>query len=51
MVQDYLPMILLGVAGFLCGGVYATWKTARVFSIVLAVAAVLAAIAGIGWMF
>ena len=49
-MQDYLPIILLGVAGFLAGGVYATWKTARIMAVVLAVAAVMAVVGGIGWM-
>ncbi|MDA3624508.1 hypothetical protein [Saccharopolyspora oryzae] len=47
---DYLPIVLLALAGFLIGGVYSTWKTARGFSIMLAVAAVMAIVGGIGWM-
>ena len=50
-MQDYLPIILLGVAGFLAGGAYTTWKSTRVLSIALAVTAVVAVVAGIGWMF
>lgn len=50
-MQDYLPVLLLGVAGFLIGGVYTTWKSARGCAVVLAVAAVLAVVGGIGWLF
>ncbi|MEU5850174.1 MULTISPECIES: hypothetical protein [Saccharopolyspora] len=50
VMQSYLPIILLAVAGFLIGGVYATWKTARFFAVVLAVAALMAIVGGIGWM-
>ncbi|GAA0520547.1 hypothetical protein GCM10011581_10870 [Saccharopolyspora subtropica] len=49
-MADYLPIVLLAVAGFLVGGVYATWKTARGCAILLAVAAVMAIVGGIGWM-
>lgn len=49
-MPGYLPVILLAVAGFLIGGVYATWKTARFFAVALAVAAVMAVVGGIGWM-
>ncbi|GAB3274578.1 hypothetical protein [Parasphingorhabdus pacifica] len=50
-MQDYLPIILLGVAGFLAGGAYTTWKNTRGLAIMLAAAAVVALAAGIGWMF
>ncbi|MDA3643853.1 hypothetical protein LZ318_11560 [Saccharopolyspora indica] len=49
-MADVLPLLLLALAGFLVGGVYATWKTARGFAIMLAVAAVMAIAGGIGWM-
>jgi hypothetical protein len=50
-VQDYIPVIiLLGVAGFLVGGVYATWKTAKLVAVVLAVVAAAAIVGGIAWI-
>ncbi len=50
-MQDLLPILLLGLAGFLGGGAYATWKTVRGMAIVLTAAAVMAVVAGIGWLF
>jgi hypothetical protein len=41
---------LLAVAGFLVGGVYATWRTARAMAVALIVCAVLAAAAAIAWL-
>jgi hypothetical protein len=41
--KEVVSVLLLALAGFLIGGVYSTWKTARFLSIVLLVAAVLAA--------
>lgn len=49
-MQDLLPVLMLAIAGFLLGGVYALWKTARVFAIVLAAAAAIATAGGILWM-
>lgn len=49
-MQDFLPILLLGVAGFLAGGVYATWKTARGMAIMLLVATIMATVGGIGWL-
>ncbi|MDR7300525.1 hypothetical protein [Haloactinomyces albus] len=49
-MQEYLPIILLAVAGFLVGGVYAIWKTAKLFALLLAVLAVLAAAGGLLWL-
>ncbi len=49
-MSDYLPMLLLAVAGFLLGGVWVLWKTAKVVAVVLAVAALLALVGGIAWM-
>ena len=40
---------LLAVAGFLIGGVYTTWKTAKVMASVLGVAALLAIGGAIAW--
>ena len=41
---------LLALAGFLLGGVYATWRTARVTAGLLGVAAVLALAGAAAWM-
>lgn len=49
MSTDVTVIILLALAGFLLGGVYSTWKTARTFAIVLAVLAVLAIAGAIAW--
>jgi hypothetical protein len=40
---------LLAVAGFLIGGVYTTWKTAKVMATVLGLAAVLAVGGAVAW--
>jgi hypothetical protein len=40
---------LLAVAGFLIGGVYTTWKTAKIMASVLAVAALVALGGAIAW--
>ncbi len=49
-MQDYIPLILFAVAGFLGGGVYATWKTAKLLAASLALAAILAVVAGALWL-
>ncbi|GAB2762841.1 hypothetical protein GCM10027174_44450 [Salinifilum aidingensis] len=49
-MRDFLPILLLGLAGFLAGGAYATWKTSRGFAVVLVVAAVMALAGGLGWL-
>lgn len=46
-MQEYLPIVLLALAGFLVGGTYALWKTAKVAAVVLGAAAVLAAAGGV----
>lgn len=46
---DVTVIILLALAGFLLGGVYSTWKTARKFAIVLAVLAALAIAGAVFW--
>ncbi|MBP2477290.1 membrane protein DedA with SNARE-associated domain [Crossiella equi] len=50
VLKDYVWVILLGLAGFLLGGVYVTWKTSRMFSFVLLAGAVLAAAGAVTWM-
>ncbi len=47
--SDVTVLILFALAGFLLGGVYSTWKTARKLAIALAVLAVLAIAGGIAW--
>jgi hypothetical protein len=47
---EIVAILLLGLAGFLIGGVYTTWKTARTTAIVLLVAATLAAGGAIAWL-
>lgn len=49
-MQEYLPIILLAVSGFLVGGAYAMWKTAKVVAVVIGLTAVVAAAAGVLWM-
>lgn len=49
MTKDVALIGLLAVAGFLIGGVYTTWKTAKVMAAVLAVAALLAIGGAIAW--
>lgn len=49
-MRDVTPMLLLALAGFLAGGVYAMWRSAKYAAIVLALLAVLAVAAGIMWM-
>jgi hypothetical protein len=43
-------ILLLALAGFLIGGVYSMWKTARVAAIVLAVLAALAVGGAVAWI-
>jgi hypothetical protein len=47
--KEWIVVGLLALAGFLAGGVYSTWRTARVLATVLAVAAALAAGSAIAW--
>ncbi|MBF6183550.1 hypothetical protein [Nocardia otitidiscaviarum] len=43
-------ILLLALAGFLLGGVYSTWKTARPLAIALGACAALAVAGAILWM-
>jgi hypothetical protein len=47
--KDVALIGLLAVAGFLIGGVYTTWKTAKVMATVLAVAALVALGGAVAW--
>lgn len=49
MSDEVIVVGLLALAGFLIGGVYSAWKTARAMAIVLAVGAALAAGGAIAW--
>ncbi|NHD17083.1 MULTISPECIES: hypothetical protein [Actinopolyspora] len=49
-MRDFLPIFLLAFAGFLAGGTYAMWKTARGLAVVLAVAALVALAGGLLWL-
>lgn len=48
--KEVAVILLLALAGFLAGGVYTTWKTARVAAIVLLVLAIMAVGGGIAWL-
>ncbi|HKN99258.1 MAG TPA: hypothetical protein VJX10_19215 [Pseudonocardiaceae bacterium] len=49
MSKEVVLVILIAVAGFLVGGVYTTWKTAKVTATVLGVAAALAIAGAVAW--
>src|SRR5690606_9027099 len=49
-MREVLPILLLGLAGFLSGGVYVTWRNSRALSVVLAVLALLALAGGVTWL-
>lgn len=50
MPKEIVVIGLVVLAGFLAGGVYAAWKTAKVFAILLGVVAALALGGAIAWM-
>jgi hypothetical protein len=47
--KEVIGVLLLALGGFLVGGVYSTWKTAKVMAAVLGVAALLAIGGAIAW--
>jgi hypothetical protein len=49
MSNEVIGILLLAVAGFLIGGVYVTWKTAKMFAIALLFGTLLAAGAAVTW--
>ena len=51
MSKEVVVIGLIAVAGFLIGGVYSTWKTARMLAVVLAIAAAVAVGGAIVWIF
>ncbi|WP_169776632.1 hypothetical protein [Amycolatopsis jejuensis] len=50
MSKEVIAVLLLALGGFLAGGVYSTWKTAKVLAVVLGVAALLAIGGAIAWL-
>jgi hypothetical protein len=50
MSKEVIVIILIAVAGFLIGGVYSTYKTAKVLAMVLGLAAVVAVGGAVVWM-
>lgn len=50
MNNGVVGVLLLALGGFLVGGVYSTWKTAKFMAVVLGVAALLAIGGAIFWL-
>ncbi|MFI6101645.1 hypothetical protein ACIA8G_39375 [Lentzea sp. NPDC051213] len=50
MPKEVVVIGLLALAGFMAGGVYATWKTAKFMAIVLLVLIVLAVGGAVLWL-
>ncbi|MCG8922379.1 hypothetical protein V1227_36695 [Lentzea sp. DG1S-22] len=50
MPKEVVVIGLLALAGFLAGGVYTTWKTARVMAVVLLVLALVAVGGAVLWL-
>jgi hypothetical protein len=48
--KEYVVIGLLALAGFLIGGVYSTWKTARGLAIILLILTVVTAGAALTWL-
>lgn len=49
MDSSAIGILLIALAGFLVGGVYVTWKTAKGLALVLAAGVVLAGGAAVVW--
>ena len=49
MSKEVIGVLLLALGGFLVGGVYSTWKTAKFMAGVLGLAAVLAVGGAVFW--
>lgn len=49
MSKDVIVILLVAVAGILIGGVYSTWKTAKVLAVVLGACAALALGGAVAW--
>ncbi|MFI9009752.1 hypothetical protein ACIGNX_21220 [Actinosynnema sp. NPDC053489] len=50
MPKEYVVIGLLALAGFLGGGVYSTWKTARGLAVVLLVLTLVSVGAALAWL-
>lgn len=50
-MRELLPIVLLAAAGFLFGGAYTLYRTARVFAVLLGLAGSVALAGGIAWLF
>jgi len=50
MSKEVIVIILLAVAGFLVGGAYSTYKTAKVLAVILALCAAVAIGGAVLWM-
>jgi hypothetical protein len=47
--KEIVGILLLALAGFLAGGVYSTWKTAKLMAAFLLVATLLAVGGAVAW--
>jgi len=47
--SSVVGILLIALAGFLVGGVYTTWKTAKVLATVLAAGVIVAVGAAVAW--
>ena len=50
MPKEVVVIGLLALAGFLAGGVYTTWKTAKVMAVILLVLTLLAVGGAVLWL-
>ncbi|WP_344428571.1 hypothetical protein [Amycolatopsis minnesotensis] len=50
MSKEVVAVLLLALAGFLIGGVYSLWKTAKLVAGLLGIAAVLAVGGAVVWL-
>jgi uncharacterized membrane protein len=50
MSKEVIVILLLALAGFLAGGVYSTYRTAKVLAGILGLCALVAVGAAIAWM-
>ncbi|HYQ65967.1 hypothetical protein [Actinophytocola sp.] len=50
MSKEVVVIGLLAIAGFLVGGVYSTYKTAKVMAVILGLAAAVAVGGAVVWM-